>query len=218
MQLDGQPHLNGWFFGRWISFLILLMTYPVSLIGLFKREGIFANTVPGRFLLNLWKSEATKEGILYRDILIVSCLNPLMTSWILYTYKAGRGGRLAQMIPDVRSLRIQKDVWFKPCHKAIHFCLTYHTSLHVLRVTCTNYMYIYIYSLSIYIVSHHVQYIYLLYIYIYISILHSPLYLTDDSDSPPVSRRYALVLSHWGMPSEGMLQCLWQQEMAEGLG
>lgn len=168
MQLDGQPHLNGWFFGRWISFLILLMTYPVSLIGLFKREGIFANTVPGRFLLNLWKSEATKEGILYRDILIVSCLNPLMTSWILYTYKAGRGGRLAQMIPDVRSLRIQKDVWFKPCHKAIHFCLTYHTSLHVLRVTCTNYMYIYIYSLSIYIVSHHVQYIYLLYIYIYI--------------------------------------------------
>ena len=86
-----------------------------------------------------------------------------MTSWILYTYKAGKGGKLAQMIPDVRSLRIQKHVWFKPCRKAIHFCLTYHTSLHVLHVTCTNYMYIY--TLYIYIISHHVQNIY---IYIYI--------------------------------------------------
>lgn len=120
---------------------------------------------------------------------------------ITYTYKAGTGWRLAKMIPDVRSLRIQKDVWFEPCHFGYTFCVW-----HIMR----RYMY---YMLHVQITSNPIMYgTDILYIH--------PTFTTvpHDSDSPPVSCRYALVLSHWGMPSEGMLQCLWQQEVVEGLG
>ena len=200
------------------------MTYPVSLIGLLKRERIFlcffcSNTVSGRFLLNLWKSEATKEWSWYRRILIVSYLFLLMTSWILYIYLYIRQARVGDW-----------HRWFQMCvvwgskkmYDSNRVTRLYIFVWHIIR----RYMY---YMLHVQITH---AYIYILYIYClyiiyipsctvhmsYISILHSPLYLTYDSDSPPVFfRRYALVLSHWGMPSEGMLQCLWQQEVAEGL-